>query len=184
MKTLILNGSPRKHGETSKLTGRLKEMLPGEKVEFFCYGSTVGGCVDCRYCWKKPGCCVRDGWQELEKEIQESDHILIASPVYFFELTGKMLDVLSRVQSYWCARTFQKTELVQKEKKGGILLAGGGSGSMERAVDTASLLLRDMRCTEIAPPVLCHGTDRLPSGENPEMERELKRLAGFFCPDK
>lgn len=180
MKTLIINGSPRKHGDTAQMIRKLREKLPGEVEEFVCYGSEIGGCVDCRYCWKEDGCCRKDGWQELDRKIRECDSLLIASPVYFFELTGRLLDVFSRVQSYWCARFYRKKELIPKVKRGGILLVGGGNGSMERAAETASLLLKDMRCVEIAPPVCCHNTDRVPAEGNEQMEGELTRLAGFF----
>ena len=134
MKTLIINGSPRKNGDTVQLIRKLKEKIPGEVVEFVCYQSDIKGCVDCRYCWEHDGCCRKDGWQELEQVIQECDNLLIASPVYFFELPGKLLDIFSRVQSFWCARHYRKTELIPKEKKGGILLVGGGNGSMDRVI--------------------------------------------------
>lgn len=180
VKTLIINGSPRKNGDTVQLIRKLKEKIPGEVVEFVCYQSDIKGCVDCRYCWEHDGCCRKDGWQELEQVIQECDNLLIASPVYFFELPGKLLDIFSRVQSFWCARHYRKTELIPKEKKGGILLIGGGNGSMDRAVATGSWLLKDMNCTRIVPPVCCHGTDRVPAEQNPEMDGEISRLAEFF----
>ena len=180
MKTLIINGSPRKRGDTAELVRMLTERLSGQTEEFNCYSCDVNGCIDCRYCWSHDGCCLKDGWQSLEKQIQECDNIVIASPVYFFELTGKLLDVLSRLQSFWCARYYRKKELISYEKKGGILLAGGGNGSMERAVDTAVLLLKDMRCVDIAPPVLCRGTDSIPAGENDEMPEEISRLAEYL----
>ncbi len=83
VKTLIINGSPRKNGDTVQLIRKLKEKIPGEVVEFVCYQSDIKGCVDCRYCWEHDGCCRKDGWQELEQVIQECDNLLIASPVYF-----------------------------------------------------------------------------------------------------
>jgi len=47
--------------------------------------------------------------------------VLIASPIYFSELTGKLLDVGSRLQTYFCARFFRKEVAVAKPKKGGCL---------------------------------------------------------------
>jgi len=46
--------------------------------------------------------------QEIYKYIEECDNILIASPLYFSELTGKLLVVGSRLQTYFCARFFRK----------------------------------------------------------------------------
>lgn len=55
--------------------------------------------------------------QEIYSYIQEGDNILIASPVYFSMLTGKLLDVVSRLKTYFCARYFRKAEPIFKKKE-------------------------------------------------------------------
>ena len=93
MKTLILNGSPRANGDTVSLIKELTKKLPGEYKIVDAYHCDVSPCVDCRYCWEHPGCAIADEMQEIYAYIQECDNILIASPVYFSELTGKLLDL-------------------------------------------------------------------------------------------
>lgn len=60
MKTLIINGSPRKSGDTSELITRLKKQINGEIVEISAYYSKISPCIDCRLCWKKKGCAIKD----------------------------------------------------------------------------------------------------------------------------
>jgi multimeric flavodoxin WrbA len=61
--------------------------------------------------------------QEIYGYIQECDNIVIASPMQFTEISGQLLAVLSRLQTYWSARFFRKTEPVEK-KSSGIILSG------------------------------------------------------------
>ena len=86
MKTLIFNGSPRKNGNTVSLINRLMELMDGEFKVVDAYRSNISPCMDCRYCWKQPGCAIDDEMQEVYRYIEECDNIVIASPIYFSEL--------------------------------------------------------------------------------------------------
>ena len=111
MKTLILNGSPRTNGDTSSLIDIFTEKIGSEYKIVDAYRCNISPCIDCRYCWENSGCVIDDEMQDVYKYIQDCDNILIASPLYFSELTGKLLDVGSRLQTYFCARFFRKNLL-------------------------------------------------------------------------
>jgi len=115
MKTLIWNGSPRKNGDTVSL---LEQTVNKIVNAYFC---KVSPCMDCRFCWSKAGCSIKDEMQEVYAYIQECDNILLASPIYFSELTGKLLDLGSRLQTYYSTRFFRKEEPVSKSKKGAVI---------------------------------------------------------------
>ena len=108
MKTLILNGSPRKNGDTVSLIHIFLEGLEGEYKLVNAYEDGIGPCIDCRFCWEHDGCSIQDGMQEVYEYIQVCDNILIASPIYFSEITGKLLDLGSRLQTYFCSSFFVK----------------------------------------------------------------------------
>ena len=99
MKTLILNGSPRISGDTAQIIKKITEKIYGEYKIADAYRLNISPCVDCRYCWEKQGCDINDEMQELYAYIQDCDNVLIASPIYFSELTGKLLDLGSRLQT-------------------------------------------------------------------------------------
>ena len=145
MKTLIWNGSPRKNGSTAYLISELEQALNGEVRVVDVYREAIGPCLDCRDCWKEPGCIRQDAMQEIYSEIIACDNIVIASPVYYSELTGPMLSALSRLQMFYAARRFLKQELSPKPKRGAVILCGGGEGSAETAEKTACCLLRQMK---------------------------------------
>jgi multimeric flavodoxin WrbA len=176
MKTLIFIGSPRKKGNTSSLVEELVKRLNGETKIVRAYDCNVKPCIDCRFCWKNSGCSVKDGMQEIYNDIQEADNIVIASPMYFSELTGQLLAVLSRLQTYWCAKYFRHEEPVPKKKKGGIIIVRGGDGELKKAEDTAKTLLRHMNAK---PGVLvfADNSDTVASVDNPEVMAELVKLS-------
>lgn len=97
MKTLIFNGSPRKNGGTATLIKELKSCLPGEVFIVESYRADISPCVDCRYCWTNEKCAIDDEMQNVYRHIDEADNIIIASPIYFGELTGSLLNLMSRL---------------------------------------------------------------------------------------
>ena len=133
MKTLIFNGSPRKNGDTATLIGAVKKELKGEFMQIDAYYTDISPCIDCRICREKSGCVVNDGMTLVYKYLEECDNVLIASPMYFSELTGKLLDVASRLQTYISARRFRKEKTNLSRKKGAVILTGGGSGNPDKA---------------------------------------------------
>ncbi len=180
MKTLILNGSPRKNGDTAALIGKITEKLTGECKIIDAYTCAVSPCVDCRYCWEHSGCAINDEMQRVYDYIRECDNIIIASPVYFSELTGKLLDLGSRLQTFYCAAAFRKETPIVRPKKGAVILVGGGDGHMDRAYGTACVLLRQMNCRLIHPPVCSRNTNTLPAAEDRNAILGTESIVRFF----
>lgn len=180
MKTLIFNGSPRKDGDTVSLIKHLIKQLPGEYKIVDTYCANISPCLDCRYCWKKSGCAINDEMQEVYEYLIDCDNVLIASPVYFSELTGKMLDVGSRLQTYFCGRRFRKEDVGLTPKKGAVLLVGGGDGKPDKAYETAKTLLKHMNCKEIHGLVCSHNTDNVPAIEDAQAVAGVEAVVSFF----
>jgi multimeric flavodoxin WrbA len=117
--------------------------------------------------------------QRVYDLIGRADCVVIASPVYFSELTGRMLDMASRLQLYYsCSRFLKQALPVKRPKRGAVLLAGGGDGSPDRAFETARLLLkcmgvRDIQCASSL------NTDELPAAQD-EAALEQARDIGHW----
>lgn len=176
-KTLILNGSPREKGNTVSLIDRLTGKIAGEYRVVDTYRCDISPCLDCRYCGENNGCAINDEMQEIYQYIQECDNILIASPLYFSELTGRLLDVGSRLQTFFCARFFRKEEPIIKSKKGAIILVGGGDGN----IDTACTLLHHMNCYNIHKAVYSHNTNRRPAIDDENVLLGIHSILDFFA---
>lgn len=180
MKTLIINGSPRPNGDTVSLIRLLEKDLAGERRVLNAYRCNISPCVDCRTCKTRGGCAIQDGMQDIYAYIEECDNIVIASPIYFSELPGRVLDVGSRLQTYFCARFFRGETPIPKPKKGAVILVGGGDGAPDKAHSTACTLLHQMNCRDIHPLVCSLQTDRQPAIEDAQAAEGVRRTAAFF----
>jgi len=180
MKTLIFNGSPRRNGDTVSLIKHFTEQLPGEYKIVDTYRCNISPCLDCRYCWRESGCAIKDEMQNIYEYLTDCDNVLIASPVYFSELTGPLLSVGSRLQTYFCGRRFRKEDTGLTPKKGAVLLVGGGDGKPDIAYETAKTLLRLMNCKGIHPLVCSHNTDNVPAIKDTRTVAGVEELVTFF----
>lgn len=166
MKTLILNGSPRRNGDTVSLINKLTEHLNGEYKIVDAYCSDISACVDCRYCWSNDGCSINDKMTEIYDYIVDCDNVVIASPIYFSLPTGKLLDICSRFQTYFAAKHFRNQAPSVKPKKGAVILVGGGDGNPENAYATACTILHHINVKEIHPLVGSFNTNELSATED------------------
>lgn len=184
MKTLIFNGSPRVNGDTAQLLDIITEKLTGEYRIVEAYRCDISACVDCRYCYENSGCAIDDEMQEIYGYIQVCDNILIASPIYFSEITGKLLDIGSRLQTYFCAKRFRNEEPIVKPKKGAVVLVGGGDGSIEKPYKTSCILLHHMNCFNIHEAVFSHNTNEIPAVRDAAAVAGVNSIADFFNRDQ
>ena len=100
-------GSPRKGGNTGIL---LEEFLRGASQS----GSTIErmylsqipikGCQSCKGCAVSGQCVIEDGMQEVYKALDNSDRIVIASPIYFYNVTSQTKAMIDRSQAFWSRR--------------------------------------------------------------------------------
>ena len=147
MKTLIINGSPRKNGNTVTLLNELKKHLDGEVVQVDTYYAKSSPCFDCRHCWTNSECIIKDEMQDVYKMMDEADNFVIASPIYFGNLTGSLLNWASRLQLFWVSRYIRKVEpLSEKHRKGVvILIVNHGKDNIESAISAGKDLLAKAR---------------------------------------
>ncbi len=177
MKTLLVNGSPRPHGNTAELLARLAEGLPGETVLLQAYDPQFSPCIDCRWCWQHEGCALQDGYQAIYRLLDEVDGVVLGSPLYFSEITGGLLNFGSRLQTYYTAIAKRGAPMALKPKRGGLILVGGGdSTDLTKAHSTARTLLKLMNAPLVGEAVSLH-TDDLPALQDAGALEQLGALA-------
>lgn len=140
------------------------------------YCDNIAPCVDCRYCWTHNRCAIDDGMGEIYRLLSEVDNVVIASPIYFSQLTGPLLSVASRLQYLYVSRMMRNDIVELNPKKGAILLSGGGDGSAEPAIKMASILLRQMGA-EVVGAECSLGTNTIPASEDGQALAAVVALA-------
>lgn len=100
MKVLIINGSPRVEGNSSKLINEITNVFYKEGIEYFLYqigSNAIRGCMACAYCHSHDGCVFKDDVNMLSKEFKESDGLILVSPVYYASANGSLISLLDRL---------------------------------------------------------------------------------------
>lgn len=178
MKTLIINGSPRKNGDTSTLIAELKKHLKGEVVEISAFHSNLRPCMDCRQCKKDNKCVMRDDMDLIYGD--DFDAVVVAYPVYYATAPGPVWSLLSRFQ---CYHEYLKNSPVPpvKEKKAGLILVAGGSGNESKAM-SAGFIMGKMMNAKIQDEhiIISPKTDEVPAAEDKEAIEKLKELAEWL----
>lgn len=178
MKTVIISGSPRKNGDSMTLVNEMVKYLDGEVRVIHTYDNNISPCVDCRYCWHNKGCSINDGMQEVYQLLNEVDNVIIASPLYFSELTGQLLSFASRLQLFFVSKSIRKDSVFIQKKKNGVLIvsAGGDTRDYERSSRTANTIFHQMNTTSIGSVSTIH-TNTIPAKDDINALVKARELA-------
>lgn len=99
---VILNGSPRRNGNTSMLVRAFTEGAEsrGHTVtEFFLSGLHIQGCKGCfggRSGQAYP-CVQRDDMEKIYPAVRDCDVLVLASPLYYWNLSGQLRTAMDRL---------------------------------------------------------------------------------------
>lgn len=178
IKTLIFNGSPKKNGNTTFLIDLLIKNLSGEKKVVNAYYENISACLDCNFCKKNLACFIDDSMTEVYKFLESSDNIVIASPIHFNQLTGKLLNVCSRFQKYFTLQKFFNIKL--KPKKGAIILVSGGKSDPQNIYSLSTCILKQINANIIFNLVGSFNTDKIPANNDSIAIKNIYELANFF----
>lgn len=129
MKLIAINGSPRKEWNTAML---LKSALEGAASQgagtelIHLYDLNYKGCKSCFSCKtigsKSYGkCAVNDDLTEIFKRIEESDALILGSPIYFGTVTGEMRSFMERLMFPYLTYTQPPQSLFPKKIKTGFI---------------------------------------------------------------
>lgn len=100
MKVLMINGSPRKDGNTSVALEELEKTFleEGVEVETVQIGmQNVRGCIACGTCMEQGKCVFDDVVNELAPKFEEADGLIVASPVYYASANATLIACLDRL---------------------------------------------------------------------------------------
>ncbi len=100
MKVLMLNGSPRKNGNTAVALGEMEKVFAREGIQAQTVqvgNQPIRGCIACNSCAKTGKCAFDDLVNELAPVFEQSDGLVIASPVYYGSANATLIALLDRL---------------------------------------------------------------------------------------
>lgn len=113
---LIISTTPRKGGNSEILADEFMRgaLEAGHNVEkVWLYDKQIGFCKGCLSCHNTKKCIVKDDANEIVHKMVESDTIVFATPVYFYDMCGQMKTLLDRSnQAYTLDYNFRDIYLI------------------------------------------------------------------------
>lgn len=177
MKTLIVNGSPKKDGDTAALINELTKYLIGD-VRIISHFDDISPCNDCRDCWQNPGCIIDDEMQKVYPYLDECDNIILASPIWFSSLSGPLLNICSRIQSQFAATYFRGETKNSKAKNGVIILVGAEKGTATVPTANALTIMKFMNVRRpIVATIYSLDTNNVPSEQDVVAMKKVQEAA-------
>ena len=129
-KVLIVEGSPRKGGNSDALCREFERgaVEAGHEVEkIYLRDLAIGNCRACDACRKTGACVQKDDGDGLLGRMLDADAIVLATPVYFYSMSGWMKTAIDRMLPRY-------TELAGKAFYF-IATAAAGRSAMSRTMD-------------------------------------------------
>lgn len=142
-RVLALYGSPRRGGNTDLLLNEFVRgcASAGAAVEpLYLSQLRLKGCQGCNGCAEKGRCVVQDDMDKVYKALGECDRIVLASPIYFYGVTGQTKLVIDRAQALWSERIRAGKGKPVLSRKGFFISVGATRG--KRLFDGAVLTVR------------------------------------------
>jgi multimeric flavodoxin WrbA len=132
VKVLGLFGSPRRGGNTDLL---LEAALKGAAEE----GARVEGihlcdfrvapCRECLACFNNGTCVLDDDMQGIYPRLLEADIVILASPIFFYGITGWAKAMVDRCQALWARKYVLHDPALKTEnrRRAGFFISVGGT---------------------------------------------------------
>ena len=103
-KIVCILGSPRKNGSTSAIADRFLDtakQLGAETRSFYLNEMTYKGCQGCMACkGSSEECVLRDDLTDALRAARDCDVLVMASPIYFADVTAQMKGFVDRTYSF------------------------------------------------------------------------------------
>jgi len=143
MKVLGIMGSPRRQSNTdilldkalegAKEAGAEIEKVPVSKLK-------ISPCLEIYACLKDGNCAIKDDMELLYKKLIEADHIVFASPIFFYGITSQAKAIIDRCQALWVRKHVLKVGGDDRVRRGLFISVGATRG--ERLFDGAVLTVK------------------------------------------
>lgn len=100
MKVLLINGSPRKNGNTALALSEMAKVFEKNGIETETIqvgGKPIVGCMACGACHKLGKCVHDDVVNEAAEKLKAADGMVVGSPVYYGSANGTLVSFLDRL---------------------------------------------------------------------------------------
>jgi multimeric flavodoxin WrbA len=182
MKVLGIMGSPRRQSNTeilldSALAGA--EEMGAEVEKVLVSQLKMSPCLEIYACLKDGHCAIKDDMQWLYERLLEADHIIFASPIFFYGLTSQAKAIVDRCQALWVRKHVLGITKEDNRVRRGVFISVGATRG-DKLFEGATLTVKyffDAIGVKYAGDLLIRGVDgKARIREHPTALRDAFRL--------
>ncbi|MFA4016578.1 MAG: hypothetical protein RUDDFDWM_001688 [Candidatus Fervidibacterota bacterium] len=141
MTVLGIFGSPRRNGNSDILLEVLLkevEKLGAPVKRIYASELKIAPCTECNSCSSTGMCVIEDDMQEVYREIENANSIIVSTPVFFYNVPAQLKCLIDRAQAMWARKYILG---VKFEKRKGFLIAIGAT-SGEKLFDGVRMTVK------------------------------------------
>ncbi len=181
-KVISIMASPRKNKNTDMLldtftNGVIENGYSVKKINLI--EKKISPCIACGYCEKTGECILKDDMNEIYELFDEGDMFVIASPLYFNNVSSYLKIVIDRCQKYFSLK-YSLNKVYKKDKKRiGVFISVGGApysnGHFDGSIKTMDLFFKAIDVKYLGN-YLISGTDVKPVWNRNDVLKEIYNI--------
>ena len=120
----------------------------------------IGPCRELYGCLKDGNCVIQDDMQDTYPKLLEADVVVVASPMFFYGLSGQLKSLIDRCQAMWSRRSVLNQPPPNTGRKGAFIAVGATRGSrlFDGSILTIKYFFREIG-VQYADQLLVRGVD-------------------------
>jgi len=123
-----LLGSPRNGGNTDTLLEKALDAAraSGAQIDKIVLNDlNIRPCQECGGCLEKGLCVIKDDMAVVYKALEEADNVLVASPIFFANVSAQTKTMIDRMQCFWVRKYLLHKKKNSKKRSGTFIACGG-----------------------------------------------------------
>jgi len=183
-KIIIVDASPRKGGNSDVVTDKLCAEIKNADVEVFkIREKTVNPCHGCDACKgrDKAGCVQKDDIGALISRIDESDAVVLNTPIYFGQVSAQAKMFIDRMYCFFDPGKPSMTNAYKSNRKTALICTcGDGSGAYDKYAEETVHCMDTIGVAE-SRSLVCGGINGLGEcKEKPEYMKSIGEIADWL----
>jgi multimeric flavodoxin WrbA len=133
MKILGILGSPRRGGNSEILLRAFMEGAAAggaEVEEILLREKKISPCMEIYHCFKDGTCPIKDDMLGLYDRLLAADVVVLASPIFFYNVSAQAKAMIDRTQALWARRYHLKQDFPGGDRQGVLLAVGATKGRL------------------------------------------------------
>jgi multimeric flavodoxin WrbA len=87
----------------------------------------ISPCLEIYACFKDGNCAIKDDMEAVYGKLLEADHVIFASPIFFYGITSQAKAIIDRCQALWARRHVLGMGKEDKRERRGVFISVGAT---------------------------------------------------------